>query len=461
MRSMRNRVLPGTRKNRSFAGRPRRPFGDTRLWRAPGAPAGSAKRRLFLIVAACVLSTFLLLCWNPGSRPAPRFKVPARPEQVSAAPPLESQSPGRSTDFPGILLLALESLDGSSCLEVQPEPDSIYAVKTTLDESFQREALAALKQSRVLGGTVVALEPLSGRVLALAVYNQDEAAPVAFFWKAYPAASLFKIVTAAAALDRGLLEPASHLSYNGAPYLLTKRNLSEKTYSWSQTVPLAEAFARSLNPVFGKIGIYLLGRQALAEYGSAFYFNRPVPSEIPFETGRLQVPDDSLGIAEIASGFNRTTTLSPVQAAWIAAALFADGAAPAPWIVETLSRPPGEILYTRSDQPPIRFLPPETARKMKACMEETIRTGTCRNAFAPAPRLSYLRPVRFGGKTGNINNDAGTIKYDWFAGYGENLETGRTAVLCVMLLHGPALGTRANRVAFELFSRYFQLSGEP
>lgn len=367
----------------------------------------------------------------------------------------------RCADFPGILLLALQSLDGSSCLEVQSEPDRIYAVKTALDESFQREALAALKQSAVLGGTVVALEPLSGRVLALAVHNQDEAAPVAFFWKAYPAASLFKIVTTAAALDRGLLEPASRLSYNGAPYLLTKRNLSEKTYSWSQTVPLAEAFARSLNPVFGKIGIYLLGREALTEYGSAFYFNRPVPSEIPFETGRLRVPDDPFGIAEIASGFNRTTTLSPIQAAWIAAALFADGAAPAPWIVESLSQPTGEILYTRSDQPPIRFLPPETARKIQACMEETIRTGTCRHAFAPATRLSHLRPVRFGGKTGNINNDAGTIKHDWFAGYGENLETGQTAVLCVMLLHGPVLGTRANRVAFELFSRYFQPSRKP
>lgn len=74
--------------------------------------------------------------------------------------------------------------------------------------------------------------------------------------------------------------------------------------------------------------------------------------------------------------------------------------------------------------------------------------------------LSHLKAVRFGGKTGNINNDEGTIKYDWFAGYGENQQTGQAVALCVMLLHGPTPGTRANRVAFELFSRYFQISGE-
>lgn len=335
-------------------------------------------------------------------------------------------------------------------------------MKTTLDESLQKETLTALKQSQALGGTAVVVDPPTGRVLALAVFNQDETAPLAFFWKAYPAASLFKIVTTAAALDKALLEPDSPLSYNGAPYLLTKRNLSEKVYPWSRTVPLAEAFARSLNPVFGKIGMILLGRKTLEEYGSAFFFNRPAPSEIPFESGRLQVPEDPFGLAEIASGFNRTTTLSPVQAAWIAAALFADGAAPSPWIVETLSEQAGPVLYTGSGgQPPIRFSPPETARKLKACMEETIRNGTCRHAFAPAPRLSHLRSVRFGGKTGNINNDEGTIKYDWFAGYGENRETGQAVALCVMLLHGPKLGTRANRVAFELFSRYFLLAAEP
>jgi peptidoglycan glycosyltransferase len=457
---MRNRHFHAIRRHRFFPGHPRRQSLYAGLRRAAGklSPARKLPFALIALGAACIL---LLLSWSHGSSPPPRFKVPTRMDPLSGRPDPASPPPNLSSDFPGILLLALQSLDGASCLEVQPEPDRLYSLQTTLNTSFQREAFAALKQSRVLGGTVVALEPLSGRVLALAVFNQDESAPVAFYWKAYPAASLFKIVTATAALDRGLLEPASLLSYNGAPYLLTKKNLSDKTYSWSETVPLAEAFARSLNPVFGKIGIYLLGKKALEEYGSAFYFNRPAPSEIPFETGRLQVPDDAFGIAEIASGFNRKTTLSPVQAAWIAAALFSDGAAPAPWIVQTLSLAPGETLYVRSGQPAIRFLPPETAKKLKLCMEETIRTGTCRNAFAPAQRLSHLRAVRFGGKTGNINNDEGTIKYDWFAGYGENQETGQAVALCVMLLHGQALGTRANRVAFELFSRYFQISGEP
>ncbi|MEW6441051.1 MAG: penicillin-binding transpeptidase domain-containing protein [bacterium] len=404
---------------------------------------------LCVLLGALFLSLLSRKCQDP-----PRY--PIRTGDLDGLRPTPQAATAALAPIDDILLQAMVGLDGTSCLEIPSRLDATYAVQTTLDERFQQLAETRLASSMAMGGVVMALEPLSGRTLALTTYNEDPSQPLAFFWKAYPAASIFKIVTASAALEMGLLGPDSILTYNGGPYILCKRNLSDKTYSWSNRVTLSEAFARSLNPVFGKIGIYVLGRESLERFGSAFFFNQAPACEVPFETARLSVPGDTFGIAEIASGFNRTTVLAPVQAAWIGAAILSGGAAPAPWLVETVREGAGEPIYAHEDEVPVRFTSPAVASRMKELMEDTIHRGTCRRSFAPAGRYRHLRSVCFGGKTGNINDDTDSMKFDWFVGYGEEKPEGRSVVLCVLMLHGPRLGHRANRVAFDLFNQYFR-----
>lgn len=414
-----------------------------------------------LLLFACLLIGISLITLKPRGEEPPGFSLPTQSHPAAAGE--ESRQEVRAVvpvyDF---LLQAVGNLDGASCLEIPTDDGKVRTIQTGLDEDFQRWALMRLNASRALAGTAVALDAFSGRIVALATYNQDPLSPLAFFWKTYPAASIFKIVTASAALDMGLLEPDSVLTFNGGPYILCRRNLSQKTFSWSERVTLSEAFARSLNPVFGKIGMYMLGKEPLERYASAFFFNQELPSEVPFETARLSVPANPFGIAEIASGFNRTTTLSPIQAAWMGAALFADGAAPAPWLVETIREEPDRTIYVHREEIPVRVTSPEVARSMRELMEDTIHRGTCRRSFAPAARYRHLQPVRFGGKTGNINDDSGRVKYDWFVGYGEDASTERCLVLCVMMIHdGQRLGQRANRIAFDLFNQYFRADRAP
>jgi cell division protein FtsI/penicillin-binding protein 2 len=375
------------------------------------------------------------------------------PSHVSDA---ESKGKEDWRPTPGLLAKALEELDGADCIELADGKRSSYTLQTSFDTEFQRWVETRLRRSMALGGVVAALDPRSGRILALACYNEDPEKPEAFFWKAYPAASLFKVVTAAAALESGILEPESVLDYTGRKHTLYRKDLAQKTYPWSNKVTLKKAFAMSVNPVFGKIGIHALGPETLREYGAAFFFGQALPSEVPFETSQVKVPDDSVGIAEIASGFNRRTEMTPLHAAWIAALILADGAAPVPWLVESAHAADGEVLYRQREEIPIRVLSPGTARDMQDLMEATIQLGTCRKSFRARRQDSSLRTVVFGGKTGNINNKTDTIKYDWFLGYGKTESGSHEIALSVIMVHGRLLGHRANVMAYDLFKRYFR-----
>ena len=192
--------------------------------------------------------------------------------------------------------------------------------------------------------------------------------------------------------------------------------------------------------------VYVNGNQLVEPY---------IASE-PAYDGVWQVPDDSVGIAEIASGFNHKTEMTPLHAAWIAALILADGAAPVPWLVESAHTPDGETFYRQREGIPIRVLSPGTARDMQDLMEATIQLGTCRKSFRARRQDSSLRTVVFGGKTGNINNKTDTIKYDWFLGYGKTESGSHEIALSVIMVHGRLLGHRANVMAYDLFKRYFR-----
>jgi cell division protein FtsI/penicillin-binding protein 2 len=413
------------------------------------------KKRSFAVFFGAFLAGLLLVYTFLNSRN--RTDPPPFPSHPSDYGSMKSNI-WRPT--PGLLVKALEELDGADCIEASDGKRSSYTLNTSFDREYQRWVERRLRRSMAMGGVVAALDPRSGRILALASYNKNPEKPEAFFWKAYPAASLFKIVSAAAALESGLLEPESVLDYTGRNHTLYRKDLKEKTYPWSNKVTLKRAFAMSVNPVFGKIGIHALGPETLREYGAAFFFNQALPSEVPFETSRLHVPEDPIGIAEIASGFNRKTEMTALHAAWMGALIVADGAAPVPWLVESAHSEDGQVFFRQQEGIPVRVLSRRTATDMQGLMEATIQLGTCRKSFRAQRRDSRLKTVVFGGKTGNINNRTDTIKYDWFLGYGKTKSGNHELALSVMMIHGRLLGHRANVMAYDLFKRYFRRKKE-
>jgi len=356
-----------------------------------------------------------------------------------------------------LLASRLPELQNAGCLEVTTAGGSVLTLHTALDPEIQGRVQGILNRSQALGAGVAVLEPLSGRVIALATYNRDPTRPLVFSWKAYPAASLIKVITAAAAIEKRHLEPSSILTYTGGPYSLRHKDLGSQVHRWATRVTLENAFARSLNTVFGKVGIHELGADALREFGRRFFFNQPLPCEVPFETSFFPVPEDRFGIAQAASGYNQRTLITTLHAAWIAALVCSGGASPTPWLIERVEGQ-AEATAALVQRPgvPIRVLSSPGARKMQRLMEATISEGTCQRSFAGRHRIARFRSLTFGGKTGNINDQEQTVKNDWFMGYARDASGHPLVALSVFVLHEMRLGLRANRVAFEVFQAFFQ-----
>ena len=94
-------------------------------------------------------------------------------------------------------------------------------VEYTLDAELTRQVFRVLSQGRVQLGHVIVLEPGSGRVLAYASTNPEDFPPT----RAYPAASLVKVITAAAALDAHPETAGLPCRFAGSPYRLTRSRI--------------------------------------------------------------------------------------------------------------------------------------------------------------------------------------------------------------------------------------------
>ncbi len=132
---------------------------------------------------------------------------------------------------------------------------------------------------------IVVMDGYQGHILAMAGFDLENSDTNPCTQAMYPAASIFKIVTAAAAMDSLNYTPDTPLHFNGNKYTLYKRQLKEIKNKYTVTVSLEEAFSESINPVFGKLGQTYLGRDTLTAYAQAFGFNQTPDTDLEFDTG--------------------------------------------------------------------------------------------------------------------------------------------------------------------------------
>lgn len=319
-------------------------------------------------------------------------------------------------------------------------------IKTSLDSSLQNYILRLLRRSRTLQAAVVVLDSHDGRILAMASYRKDGKSGDLCLKADFPAASLFKIVAAAAALESAGFRPNKKVFYRGRRHTLYKSQLKNKIERYTLKTSFRRAFSSSINPVFGKLGIYDLGHNVLSDYADMFLFNYTIPFDFPVEMSRIEIPEDNFGLAEIASGFNKKTLISPLHAALLSSVAVNNGVMVAPWLVEHIKNASGELLY--QGKPTCLFSPigSRAAKDLKTLMRDTVLYGTCRKSFRPLRRKRSLKNVEFGAKTGTINDENDRFKYDWLTAYALSKNGGKSICVSVLGIHGIKLGIRANEL---------------
>jgi cell division protein FtsI/penicillin-binding protein 2 len=333
---------------------------------------------------------------------------------------------------------------------------SPYRLTTSLNLDLQQYLLDKMDRvnSRYIG--IVAMEPDTGRILAMAGFNKIDPQQDPCLTADYPAASLFKIVTAAAAVETKGYGAGTRLKFNGYKHTLYKRQLTDKTNRYTSAISLKDAFAQSVNPVFGKIGALYLDREALEVYGNAFGFNRDVNFELPWPTSRLAIKDDTYRRAEIASGFNRQTTISPLHGAVIVSAVVNGGKPIEPTLVDRITDKAGHPVYETRPRFMEAAVSAHTAKVLRQLMTATVTSGTARKAFLGYSRSKVLSRLKLGGKTGSIFNRPHDARFDWYVGYATEKKGHEKMVVAVVVAHEEYIGTRAGQYARMAIEHYFK-----
>jgi len=281
---------------------------------------------------------------------------------------------------------------------------------------------------------VVAIQPQTGEILTMSsfVRNKDDFSENLALHSGFPAASVFKIVTAAAAIDTGIAKPDSIYQYNGKNTSLYKSNvLRHNNNKWTRDTSLRRAFALSINTVFGRIGVFDLGAENLQRYADKFGFNTPLRLDFPLQESKTGFSgDDEWTIAEAASGYTRATTISPVHAAMIGGIIANDGVLVEPSLIDFVADISGPLLY-QPEPEAMQVLDKKTTDDMRALMRATVEKGSARKHFRKFQR-GHNANLEIGGKTGSLTGFNPQGRTEWFVGYGDSGED-KLAVAAVVV----------------------------
>ncbi|MEW5912521.1 MAG: penicillin-binding transpeptidase domain-containing protein [Thermodesulfobacteriota bacterium] len=377
-----------------------------------------------LALGACLLSLLLIL--------APPARAEAKLNKAQVARLLKGQVPRLVQGHP---------------VQLRDPKLGRITVEPTVDSHLQRvleRQLGALKSRRA---ALVLVEPSSGKVLALAGLRHGRRDPSVALDSSSPAASLFKVVTAAAALEEGELMPGSYLRYVGRAHTLYRFQVREKLRRKPQKVTLAHGFADSNNPVFARLGIFHLGKDVLVEYAQALGFGRALSFDLPTGPSRLVQVQSQFALGEMASGYNRETTMSPLHAALMVSVFLNGGRFPQPYLVRSLTTSNGKVAYRGRPHLSAPVVTADTCQGMQRLFAATIKEGTARKAFNRLYRDRVLKRLELGGKTGTIRGPDRRELFEWFAGYGRDPVSGRTLAVAAMVVHGKVRHANSKRLA--------------
>ncbi|WP_424946352.1 penicillin-binding transpeptidase domain-containing protein [Candidatus Spongiihabitans sp.] len=331
-------------------------------------------------------------------------------------------------------------------------------VKYTLDPDLQLEAIRLLKKYNPDYGVFVAISPDTGHILAMAdsTRNSHDGANHGnlSLVNTFPAASISKIITAVAALNEHKANGSTVIPFNGKSTSLYKKNVfNHKKTKWTRNFTLDQAFANSVNTIFGRLGAIELGGETMLEYAYRLGFNGRFASDILFENGRIEIDqNDPWQVAEMASGYTTNNTLSPLHAAILATTALNGGKVVAPVIVASLIGPYGIPLYVH-EQPALSVVMSDSSSKqLKKMMQTTITQGSARTSFRGFHK-GAMANVNVGGKTGSLTGFKPRGKYDWFVGFGEN--GNQKIAFATLCINKEKWYVKSTRFAREILEFYF------
>jgi len=296
-------------------------------------------------------------------------------------------------------------------LELDEDEDSEPELVVEQQDSVLAASIKTyLKRYKPPNAFVLLMDAKSGNILAWGQRenNQNSEEPSFLQWNFFPAASLAKIVTAAAAFENGS-NPDRKFPKIGRHSTLYKRQIFPNEKYRSDTITLEDAFAKSNNPVMGMLGMEL-GKDELENTAKKLGFTN------------FNYPDSAFGLAEGACGFTQRNLTSPLQVANAIRKLI-------------FLKRPKDFQETTYDG-------------MRALFLKTVTDGTARKDIKKNVYLYNRNLYHIGAKTGSLDGDFPAGRYDWFAGFAESkTDPEKAAIIIVMQVHGELRNQHSSAIA--------------
>jgi cell division protein FtsI (penicillin-binding protein 3) len=287
------------------------------------------------------------------------------------------------------------------------EPANGHSVYLTLDFTYQSIAEEELKkgiqQTKAEAGLVVMLKPSTGEVLAMANYpttnlNQignADALKNRTIADMFEPGSVFKIVTASAALQANLVSLSTHFYAERGRYHVTfadgKTRIISDTHAMGD-VTFAEAMAHSSNIVMAKVS-NLIGAERLYTQARNFGFGISTGIELPGEiSGELKKPAEWSGATLNSMAYGYEVGVTPLQIVSAYSAVANGGILMKPYIVRTEIDAAGTVVRQGKPEMIRRVMPEAVAQQVKSMLVDVVDHGTGKGV--------KLNGTTIAGKTG-------------------------------------------------------------
>ncbi|MBI3967187.1 MAG: penicillin-binding protein 2 [Chloroflexi bacterium] len=299
-------------------------------------------------------------------------------------------------------------------------------VVATIDQRLQAIADQQLGNRR---GAVIALEPNTGEILALASHpffdpnayereaerlHGDNAAPLLnrATQGLYVPGSAYKVVTYTGALAAGATTPTTRYTDRDGRFVVDGFPITDRNHPGVEEFDAVHALAYSCNVAFAQMGL-TLGAERLVEQSRAFGFGDAAPIEgLPTAPSQVQTQPNFLagkaGLASTAFGQGQLLA-TPLQMALVAAAVANGGEVPIPRIYREIRSAEGQALHYPRSGVWRRAMDERVASQVAQAMVVSVDEGWGKPAQIPG--------VKVAGKTGTGEVGAENQPNAWFIGF--------------------------------------------
>ena len=316
---------------------------------------------------------------------------------------------------------------------VTPEvPPEIEVIDSTHIKAQKNVFLAEkidnmLRRFKPMYGVILVVDVQTNEIIAWGERKDEkvQSTPDFFVKNTFPAASLAKTITIAAAMDSKRYSLNTPIPMIGSYHTLYKNQLRVKENYTGPTIELQDAM--SANPPLALIGLNV-GAGRLKEAAKKLGYNTNFPSGIPGRSSYTP-PDSGYGLAEVSCGFTESTTLTPLLAAAQVRAILAKKPLEIPWAENLAPYAPKNRIALNAGS-----FSENTYYGLRQAMIRSITNGTARKQISTRnmARKNY-NALDIGGKTGSLDGHDPYGRYEWFKGFAQSKEDPKKAIVVVIL----------------------------